>query len=61
MIKVAQPALLLIGEHFHYVQFRHEFEKRIRGLKVEILPGGRFCMAWEKADEVARLASAFLG
>lgn len=61
MVKVTQPALLLIGEHFHYVQYRHEFEKRIKGLKVEILAGGRFCMAWEKADEVARLASAFLG
>lgn len=61
MLKVTQPALLLIGEHFHYVQFKAEFEKRIKGLKVEILAGGRFCMAWEKAEEVARLSTAFLG
>ena len=61
MRQVHKPALLLFGQHFHYVQFTEEFKKRLQGLRVEVIPGGRFCMAWEKADEVARLASAFLG
>ena len=61
MKRVSQPTLLLIGEHFHYVQFRKEFESRIRDLRVEVLPDARFCMAWEKADEVGRLATGFLG
>jgi hypothetical protein len=61
MKRVSQPTLLLIGEKFHYVQFRKEFESRIRDLRVEVLPNARFCMAWEKADEVGRLAAGFLG
>jgi pimeloyl-ACP methyl ester carboxylesterase len=59
--KVKNPALLLFGEHFHYVQFTDEFKKRLQGLRVEVIPDARFCMAWEKAEEVGRLASEFLG
>lgn len=61
MVRVSQPTLLLIGEKFHYVQFQDEFAKRIRDLRIRVIPGGRFCMAWEKAEEVGRLAIEFLG
>ena len=30
------------------------------GLQVEIVPGGRFCMSWERASEIAEHARGFL-
>jgi hypothetical protein len=53
--------LLLIGEHFHYVQFQDEFSSRIRDLRIKVLPGGRFGMAWEKAGEIGPLVTQFIG
>jgi pimeloyl-ACP methyl ester carboxylesterase len=54
------PVLLLIGEHFHYVQFRDAFAARIQALQVDILKHGRFCMTWERADDVGQRAIAFV-
>lgn len=61
MARMTQPTLLLIGEHFHYVSFQEEFRKRIRDLRIQVLAGGRFGMAWEKAGEMGPLVSGFLG
>lgn len=58
--RITQPALLLIGEHFHYVQFKHEFLARVPGMCCEVLPGGRFGMAWEKAEDIGRMAIDFI-
>jgi hypothetical protein len=33
---------------------------RIRDVRHVILPGGRFCMTWERADEIAARATPFL-
>ncbi len=59
--RLAQPTLLLVGEHFYYVRFLDELIARVKDLRHEVLPGGRFCMSWERAEEIARKAGLFLG
>lgn len=59
--RVAAPVLMLTGEHFHYRKFRDEFSRRIPRLESDVIEGGRFCMTWERADEIGRRALAFLG
>lgn len=51
--RLSQPVLLLIGEHFHYCKHRDEFDRLIPNVRSHVLPGGRFCMTWERADEIA--------
>ena len=58
---IACPTLLLIGEHFHYLKFRQEFESRISDVRIEVVQGGRFCMTWEHADKIGRRAVEFFG
>lgn len=58
--RITQPALLLIGEHFHYVHLKHEFTARAPGMRCEVLSGGRFCMAWEKAEDIGRRVIEFI-
>jgi pimeloyl-ACP methyl ester carboxylesterase len=60
LARVRHPALLLIGEHFLYRKFRHEFTSRLEDLRVEIVAGGRFCLTWERAEEIAAKAMEFL-
>ncbi len=57
---LAQPTLLLLGEHFYYARFVDEMAARIRGLRHAILPDSRFCMSWERAREIAERATPFL-
>jgi len=59
--RLAQPTLLLLGEHFYYAQFLDEIVARVKDLRHEVLPGARFCMTWERAGEVAERAAAFIG
>ena len=54
------PTLLLIGEHFYYLQHRQEFHNKNNKLKSEVIAGARFCMTWERADEIAARTIAFL-
>ena len=58
--QVACPALQLTGEHFIYVKDHHEFASRIKKLRQVVLPGGRCCIGWEKADDIARHAIELL-
>ncbi len=58
--RITQPTLLLIGERFHYVHLKHEFTSRVPGMRCEVLPGGRFGMAWEKAEDIGRMAIDFI-
>jgi pimeloyl-ACP methyl ester carboxylesterase len=53
------PVLMLYGEHFIYGQHRAQLQARCPQAKVEIIPGARFCMSWERAEEVAARARAF--
>lgn len=58
--RIACPLLLLVGEHFYYIQYRDEFHNRNKHLKSIVLPGVRFCMCWERAAEVGRHTLEFL-
>lgn len=55
------PVLMLTGEHFYFIQHKDEMLREVRGARLEIVPGGRFCMTWEKAPEVGGAAIAFIG
>lgn len=61
LARLAQPVLLLIGEHFHYCRFRGDFERLIPDLRSHVLAGGRFCMTWERAQEIAAFVHDFVG
>jgi pimeloyl-ACP methyl ester carboxylesterase len=54
------PVLMLYGEHFIYGRHRALLQAQCPQAKVEIVPGARFCMNWERADEIAARARAFL-
>jgi pimeloyl-ACP methyl ester carboxylesterase len=58
--RVQCPVLLLIGEHFHYLQYREEFHNKNKYLRSEVLPGARLCMGWERAADVGRYTLEFL-
>ena len=53
LARVACPAMVLMGEHFHYASYCDEFAKRIKDNRVAVVKGARFCMAWEYADDIA--------
>ena len=57
---LTQPVLLLMGEHFHYVSCLPEFAARVRDLETGVIAGARFCMTWERADDIARHVRVFL-
>jgi len=54
------PVLMLYGEHFIYGRHRALLQSKCPQARIEIVPGGRFCMSWERATEVAALARGFL-
>lgn len=58
--RLAQPTLLLLGEHFHYTKYVDEMRARIRNSRHAVLPGGRFCITWERSAEIAEHAKPFL-
>jgi len=58
--RLVQPALLILGEHFHYTKYLDEMRARVAHAQNVILPGGRFCMTWERAAEIASHARPFL-
>ena len=58
--RLTQPALILLGEHFHYAKFASEMIKRSRDVRAEVLAGARFCISWERAGEIAEKAGPFL-
>ena len=55
------PVLMLYGEHFIYGRHRALLQSKCPQAKVELVPGARFCMSWERASDVAAHARAFLG
>lgn len=60
MASLTCPTLMLYGEHFIYGRHRALLQAKCPQAQVEIVPGGRFCMSWERAKEVAGHAHAFL-
>jgi len=53
--------LLLMGEHFQYTPYAPKLAERIRRGRCEVIEGGRFCMVWERADDIARKTIEFVG
>ena len=60
LARLPQPVLLLIGELFHYCKFRNEFDRLIPDVRSHVLAKGRFCMTWERAEEIARHVFDFI-
>lgn len=58
--RLAQPTLLLLGEHFHYARFADQMVARVTDIRHAIIPHSRFCMTWERATEIAAQATPFL-
>jgi hypothetical protein len=52
--------LMLYGENFIYGKHRALMQSKCPHAKLEIVPGGRFCMSWERATDIAAHARAFL-
>ena len=60
LARVACPILLVYGEKFIYGRHRELMQSRAPQAEVAIVPDGRFCMTWERAEEIASLARPFL-
>jgi pimeloyl-ACP methyl ester carboxylesterase len=60
LARIRCPVLLLMGEHFYFGRHTDEILRRVRDIRLKEIPGARFCMSWERADEVGREALAFL-
>ncbi len=58
--RLAGPVLMLSGEHFYFIQHKDEMLRQVRNGRLAIIPGGRFCMTWERAEEVGAAAVAFI-
>ena len=54
------PVLMLYGEHFIYGRHRALLQSTCPHARVAIVPGARFCMSWERADDIAAQARGFL-
>ena len=55
-----QPVQMLYGENFIYGKHRNEVHAACPAARLEIIPGGRFCMTWERATDIATHARSFL-
>jgi pimeloyl-ACP methyl ester carboxylesterase len=60
MERLTCPTLMLYGEHFIYGKHRGLMQQKCPHAQIETVPGGRFCMSWERAKDIADHAVAFL-
>jgi pimeloyl-ACP methyl ester carboxylesterase len=60
LARIEQPVLLLIGERFHYARFKDDFARMIPDARVRVVAGGRFCMTWERAEEIGHQTIEFV-
>ena len=60
LAKLTCPVLMLYGEKFIYGKYRDRVHAGCPRATLEIVPGGRFCMTWERAADIAQHARAFL-
>jgi pimeloyl-ACP methyl ester carboxylesterase len=60
MQRLTCPVLMLYGETFVYGRHRHMLQTKCPHARLEIVPGGNFCMTWERTAEIAAHARAFL-
>jgi pimeloyl-ACP methyl ester carboxylesterase len=57
--RVRCPVLAIYGEHFYFTRTRAEFTDRLKQVDIEVLKDARFCVTWERADDVAARSLAF--
>jgi len=50
---------MLYGEHFIYGRHRALLQAKCPQARVEIVPGGRFCMSWERATDCRGTGTSF--
>ena len=60
LARVKQPVLMLTGEHFHYAKHLGVLTAHVATVDSHIVEGGRFCLGWERADEIARRTLEFM-
>jgi len=48
-----KPLLMLYGEHFIYGKYRARLAAACPQAEVRTVEGGRFCMSWERATDIA--------
>jgi pimeloyl-ACP methyl ester carboxylesterase len=60
MQRLACPVLMLYGETFVYGRHRHMLQTKCPHARIEIVPGGNFCMTWERTADIAAHARTFL-
>ena len=58
--RVRCPVLILTAEHFYQLERVPMIEERLDDVTSTIIPGGRVCVGWELADDVAALALDFV-
>jgi len=54
------PVLMLYGENFIYGRHRALMQAACPDAQIKTVPGGRFCMTWERATDIADHARTFL-
>jgi pimeloyl-ACP methyl ester carboxylesterase len=60
LTRVKCPVLMLYGENFVYGKHRALMQGACPHARLEIVAGGRFCMTWERAPDIAAHARSFL-
>jgi pimeloyl-ACP methyl ester carboxylesterase len=60
LARIDAPSLLVTGEFSPFAGFMPELRRLMRGARSHVVPDSRFGIGWEKAREVAELASEFL-
>jgi len=58
--RLAQSTLLLLGEYFYYAKYLNDMLARVKDIRHTVFAGGRFCMSWERAAEIAQQATPFI-
>ena len=58
--KIRCPTLLMMGEHFHYVQDMPTLQSYLANSAGAVIQGGRFCMTWEHAGEITERTLKFI-
>ena len=61
LASVKCPVMIIMGENFYFTSYKDELLSKIEDVRFEILPGARFCIGWEFANEIGAKASAFFG
>ncbi len=57
--RISCPVKILMGEHFYFSKYKEQLVMVIPGASLDVIPGGRFCMGWEFAEEIGRRATGF--